>query len=440
LPCGLPGRTLRFAQEAHATLTSRSPVADLIGASQLAVDATTGLSQVVEGMHAAIARPVLRRAPPGRTGGITGFVYGSIRGVTRGVGLGVSVLLPAVGRGLPLRASSPRRDATLAALNGVVGDHLESSGNPLAIRMRVSHRGHPLLLERRALWADIPRPTGRLLVLVHGLCVGSRQWRRLGHDHGEALSRDLGYTAIYVDYNSGLHVSANGRALSERIEALVKQWPVPVQQLAILGHSMGGLVARSACVHAASAGHRWPRRLRSLVFLGTPHHGAPLERAGNWVDAILGVNRYTAPLGRLGRIRSAGITDLRHGNLLEADWQGRDRFELGRDRRTPVPLPAGVRCHAIAATTASAVGRRPPGDGLVPLDSALGRHRDARRALSFPESRLWVAPGLKHLDLLSHPQVYDRILRWLRATPETSGRLARRRDDPAYPGARRRRR
>jgi hypothetical protein len=413
------------------TLTSRSHVADLLGASRLAVDATTGLADVVEAMHHAIGGvPGLRGAATarGRTRGITGLVYGSIRGVTRGVGFGVDALLPAIARTRGLRTSSARRDAALAALNGVVGDYLAATGNPLAIPMRLSHDGLPLALERQALRRDVPRPGGRLLVMVHGLCVSRRQWARLGHDHGAALGRDLGYTVLYLDYNSGLHVSANGRALAEKLEALAEEWPVPVEELAILGHSMGGLVARSACHQAAAAGHRWPRRLGALVFLGTPHHGSPLERAGNWVDAAIGVSRYTAPLGRLGRIRSAGITDLRHGSLLDEDWKGRDRFELARDRRTPVPLPAGVRCHAIAATTASSSGgvrRRLPGDGLVPLDSALGRHRKPGWTLLFPESQLWVGHGMNHFDLLSRPEVYARILSWLQPSRTAAGRSAR---------------
>ena len=114
---------------------------------------------------------------------------------------------------------------------------------------------------------------------------------------------------------------------------------------------MGGLVARSACHYGAAAGHAWLRHLRTLVFLGTPHHGAPMERGGNWIDLLLGISPYSAPLARLGKIRSAGITDLRYGNLTHEDWQGRDRFARG-DRRRFVPLPEGVRCYAIAATTA----------------------------------------------------------------------------------------
>jgi pimeloyl-ACP methyl ester carboxylesterase len=187
-------------------------------------------------------------------------------------------------------------------------------------------------------------------------------------------------------------------------------------ELVLVGHSMGGLVARSACHYGALAGDAWVRRLDKLVFIGTPHHGAPLERGGNWVDMLLGSSAYTAPLARLGKIRSAGITDLRFGNLVDEDWNKRDRFEPGDDRREAVPLPEGVACYAMAATTGKAAGDlsdRLIGDGIVPLASALGRHANPRLALTFPPSRQWLAYGTGHLDLLSRPEVYARLKGWL---------------------------
>jgi pimeloyl-ACP methyl ester carboxylesterase len=189
-----------------------------------------------------------------------------------------------------------------------------------------------------------------------------------------------------------------------------------VKELVIIGHSMGGLVTRSACHYGALAGHKWLRRLDKLVFIGTPHHGSPLERGGNWVDIILGTSPYLAPFARLGKIRSAGITDLRHGNLLDEDWDGRDRFERTKDPRAPVPLPKGVQCYAMAASTAKQAGGltgKSAGDGLVPLASALGRHKQPSLELPFPESRLWVGYGMNHLDLLNRPEAYEQIRRWL---------------------------
>jgi pimeloyl-ACP methyl ester carboxylesterase len=245
------------------------------------------------------------------------------------------------------------------------------------------------------------------------------QWKRKEHDHGAALARDLAYTPVYLHYNSGVHISANGRALAELLETLVQLWPVPLTELVLIGHSMGGLVARSACHYGALARHEWPRRLDKLVFVGTPHHGAPLERGGNWVDMLLSTSAYSAPLARLGKIRSAGITDLRFGNLVDEDWKKRDRFEPSGDLRVAVPLPEGVACYAIAATTGKTAGDLSDwliGDGIVPLASALGRYANPRLALTFDESRQWVAYGVNHLDLLGRPEVYAQIKRWLAAS------------------------
>ncbi len=401
-------------------MSRKNPVrpSDVQGASRLAVEAVTAVTDLAEAMHQTITR---RRKPggpstPAAASGIPGLVYGSVRGVTRLVGAAIDT---AVAPLVPLLAGhhlSPRREAMLAALNGVLGDHLAATGNPLAIPMRLRRNGQPLVMSRAALAEAMPQATGKLLVLAHGICMNDLQWHREGHDHGAALARDLGFTPVYLHYNSGLHVSTNGRALSDALEPLVREWPVSLEELVILGHSMGGLVARSACHYGGLAGHRWLGQLRALVFLGTPHHGSPLERAGNWVDVVLGASPYSAPLARIGKIRSAGVTDLRYGNLLDEDWEGKDRFARAGDRRHPVPLPQGVACCAVAATAKSRAGRiagLSPGDGLVPLDSALGRHRNAELALDFPENRCLIVSGAGHFDLLWRPEVYAQLREWL---------------------------
>lgn len=391
---------------------------DIRALARLATDATVGLTDLVEAVHHTVTRlPGSAVVPaPVRTRSITGFVYRTVRGVARMAGGGIDMLLAQLLPYLGEHDSSPQREAVLAALNGVFGDHMAHTGNALAIPMRLRLNGQPLRLEREALRTAIPDAGGRILVLAHGLCMNDLQWRRLGHDHGAALARELGYTPLYLHYNSGLHVSANGRALAHLLEKLVQEWPQPVEQLAILGHSMGGLVARSACHYGTAANHAWLKQLRKLVFLGTPHHGAPLERIGNWVHGMLQATRYAAPFARLGRVRSAGITDLRHGNLLDEDWSGRDRFARAPDARQPLPLPPGVQCYTIAATLGKTVGSlrdRMLGDGLVPLDSALGIHQQAERRLSFPPAQQWVACETGHMDLLSSPQVYARLRGWL---------------------------
>jgi pimeloyl-ACP methyl ester carboxylesterase len=394
--------------------------ADLRGLSRLGVQGVLGLTDVVEAMHhTVLSRPgPLGQRPSGRTGGLTGFVYGAVRGTTRGVGQALDLLwrvLPSGPDGTDgLPAAGPQREALVAALNGVFGDHLADSGNPLAIPMQLRIGGRPW---RDALAdADSP-PSGRVLVLVHGLAMNDGQWRRRGHDHGAVLARELGLTPVYLHYNSGRHVSQNGRDFAAALDDLVAHWPVPVKELMIVGHSMGGLVARSACHQAA--GSAWLKRLSRLVFLGTPHHGAPLERGGRLVDAVLGVSPYAAPLARLGQARSAGITDLRYGNLQDADWQHRPRHHQTRDDRRPTPLPRGVAAHVVAATTAQSVPPRRGlhdtlvGDGLVPLASALGEHDDPALRLAIPAARRLIVTGTHHFDLLSRPEVTAQLRTWL---------------------------
>jgi pimeloyl-ACP methyl ester carboxylesterase len=294
-------------------------------------------------------------------------------------------------------------------VNGVYGDYLVRTANPLAIEMSLRHRGRPLdpanpsgaMGDR----ADAV-PGGRILVLAHGLCLNDRHWHRNGHDHGAALAAELGYTPLYLRYNTGRHIGDNGRAFAELLETVVANWPLPVEELVILGHSMGGLVGRSACHHAQEARHAWLAHLRKLVFLGTPHHGSPLERGGHGLDFVLEVSPYSAPFTRIGRTRSAGITDLRHGSVT-----------TGAHRT--VPLPPGVKCYAAAATLGtrrSLLSERLVGDGLVPLDSALGKHADPARALAFPRKHQWVGHGMGHLELLSRAEVYSQLHEWLRDT------------------------
>jgi len=401
------------------TRKTRNPVDELRGVGRLAIDATRSVADLVEAMHHNIGGgpSILGRPLEGPVRLLTGPVYGGIRGVTRLVGAGIDLALaqlaplvePLLGDGAP----GLEREAVVAALNGVLGDYLDESGNPLRIEMRLRHGGHPLELERQALRAAFPRAGGKLLVLVHGSCLSDRQWSRQGHDHGAALARDLGFTPVYLHYNSGLHISVNGRAFAALLERLVAEWPAPVDELAIVSHSMGGLVSRSACHFGEAAGHGWRRKLRDLVCLGSPHHGAPLERRGHWVDVLLGISRYSAPLARLGQIRSAGVTDMRFGNVLDEHWEGRDRFAHGSDLRSRLELPDGVRCYAIAATKASEADGERPGDGLVPVDSALGRHERPELTLGFPDAHQWIGFGMGHLDLLSRAEVYATIRSWL---------------------------
>ncbi|MAQ93240.1 MAG: permease [Rhodothermaceae bacterium] len=388
-------------------------LSDLRAAARLASGAVVGVTDVVEATHAAIARPFGR---PKRTRGITGFVYRMIRAVTRRVALLLDGGLSVAGAASPApEVTTAARDAAVAALNGVVGDALAAEGNPLAIRAQVRLGDRALALTPDALARGVTDPSDVLLVHVHGLCMNDRQWGDAAHDPRETLASALGATALTVRYNSGRHVAETGRDIADLLDPLVANWPRPVRRLVLVGHSMGGLVLRSALHLGAKAGHAWPGADVSLVCLGTPHHGAPLERIGSVTDGLLEASRYAAPLARVGQIRSAGVTDLRYGSVAEADWRDRDRFERGPDDRQPIPLP-DVPVYLVAATTGDGRGGvrdQSLGDGLVPLDSALGRHADPARDLGVPPERTAVFPRMHHFALLRDPAVTARLVGWL---------------------------
>ncbi len=424
-------------------------MSDLRGFSRLAVEATMAMTDLVEEVHRSVTTVPEAGAPgparPRRMRGITGFVYRTIRTITHWVGHSVDgglaqlqplLLAPAAEiPAAPAAAApvSPHRDAVLAALNGVLGDHLEATRNPLAIPMQFRRAGVEL---------DPRKERGsRILLLVHGLCRSDLGWLRKGHDHGAILAAALGFAPVYLHYNSGRPVATNGRELAMRLESLVADWSEPVSEIAVVAHSMGGLVMRSACHVAECEGLAWRDRLRRIVFLGTPHHGAPLERGGNWVTLALDRSSYTAAFARLGRIRSAGITDLRFGHVLPL--RERDRFAPGRGLGDRLPLPEGVACFAIAATLAKgpaaaplpgavAAARSVLGDGLVPVASALGDDADPERSLALPPAHRFVAYGTSHLDLLSRSDVCDQIRSWL-AGPASPPATTARTPDPVAP-------
>ncbi len=416
-------------------------LSDIQGCSQLAVQATLGGTDLVQAMHQTILRQPLplgkgsTQAPSGLHGLVyrvlastSGFVYDAVRSITKLVGNGIDSALTHLQPELVHLDSSHRRDAMISILNGVLGDHMQAHDNPLTIPMSLRHGGHALELTRDSLTAAIAQPSGKVLLLLHGHCMNELQWCRHGHDHGEVLAAANGFTPVYLRYNTGLHISENGRALADVLEQLVHEWPVSVQELCIVGYSMGGLVARSAFHYGGQAGHGWLKRVHQLFFLGTPHHGSMLEQAGNVLDKALEVSPYSHALSRLGKIRSAGTTDLRHGNLVDEDWAGHNRFAHFADQRAISQLPKRVKCYAIAAMISkkhSELHGQLVGDGLVPVKSAQGQHRNNARALNIPLAQQQVFYGLNHLQLLDSQAVYDQLQQWMAPPPAPCGTSVR---------------
>jgi pimeloyl-ACP methyl ester carboxylesterase len=380
------------------------------GVGRLTIDAVLAVTDIVESLHRRISplSGLHKKSEEEQLSGIGGLVYRNIRNVTQWVGKNIDEPLGAINKTLASEPDSVSSQTLLAALNGVLGDYLFVRDNPLAIPMHFRRDGQ--ILTNEQLLDVINQSNGTLLIMAHGLCMNDLQWCRNGHDHGAELAKESGMGAIYLHYNSGQHISDNGKQFAALLESLVELADKNLE-INILAHSMGGLVSRSAFHVAENSGHKWPEQLKKLVFLGTPHHGAALEKAGNWIDLILGAHAYTVPFARLVKVRSAGITDLRYGNVQESDWHTTERFEFSGDQRGPLPLPDSVRCFAVATSAKESINY-PLGDGLVRIKSALGEHQNPAFNLQFPETHKWVGTHINHMQLLNDPEVYQVLKGW----------------------------
>jgi pimeloyl-ACP methyl ester carboxylesterase len=392
--------------------------ADLQGITRLIKDATIGITDLVEAMHRRVVHPPFLPSTPIQhlITNIAGITYKNIRRNTQFISGSLDKVLGQLTPLLGEVKTTNEREAIRSVLNGVVGDYLEENENPLKITMQFRHQSKAIPLESKSLDEAYPAINGKILLMVHGSCMNDIQWTRKEHNHGAALAKELDKTPIYLHYNSGRHISTNGQNFNELLEKLVLHWPVPIEELIIIGHSMGGLVARSALHYGQQQQKIWTAHLKKIVFLGTPHHGTLLERTGNYLDVILESIPYAKPFARLGKIRSAGVTDLRYGNLIDEDWQGNDRFHLQGDQRINIPLPKRIACYSIAAVTGKAkdtVSPRILGDRLVDIKSALGQHSNPAKNLNFKEKNTWVAYENNHSDLLSNPKIYAKIKSWL---------------------------
>lgn len=391
---------------------------DIQGTTRILTDATLSIVDLVEDVHKRIVHPSFLPTTPIQQiiTGISSISFKSIKLGVKFLGGGLDktldYLTPISGQG----DSSNEKEAAISILNGVVGDYLEKSKNPLSIPMHFRYRGRKVTLEAESIKKIDTKINGKILLMVHGLCMNDLKWSHKGHNHGEELAKALNMTPIYLNYNSGRHISTNGQNLNSLLEQLLSVWPIPVKELIILTHSMGGLVTRSAMHYGNKEKSTWTKWLKKVVFLGTPHYGAPLEQAGNYLDFLLEATPWTKPFVRLSKIRSAGITDLRYGNIIDEDWKGIDRFEKRSDERTTVSLPKNVACYSIAAIRGKEsdnFSNRLIGDGLVPLKSALGEHKDPNKSLSFMTNNTAIFPESNHMDLLSKIAVFEKLKTWL---------------------------
>lgn len=425
----------------------------LLALRDLVHDAVEKITDLVEETHESVAqKPVLvlgmieplgsaARAVDDVRRVTAQSVFESVRATNRGVqalsGLGLSLAVQALSHAralasggepvVPDRASEllPRlsgfAERAESALNAVLGDFLEARGNDLAIGPSLRSAGRDLVLERAALARALPRATGKVCIFVHGLGCSDSIWDPsvaeggAPQSFGERLSRELGYTPLALRYNTGRHISQNGRSLSQLLSALLAAYPVPLEEVALVGHSMGGLVARSAAHYGKALDEPWVARLTRLLCIGSPHFGAPLERASNVLASVLRAFDVagTQVPAKVLNARSAGMKDLRFGYLLDEDWTDRDPDAFLDDGSHHAPFVDGVTYGFIAARAHAEEGLLSEllGDLLVQVPSASGQHHDATRHLPFHMGQ--VIPGVHHVALTTHPAVYEQLRRFL---------------------------
>lgn len=339
--------------------------------------------------------------------GIAGAVYG-------GVGLGLKAAARGLraadrlGVGAPIEAS-PRGRFVVSAVNGLIGDRLVADGSALAIEIGVRHRGRDVRLDGGSLAAAFPDATDALVVFVHGLCETEHYWDRKSRprpadasstpSYGARLAADEGWTPVYVRANTGLPIAESGVALSSLLARLVDAWPGGVRRIALVGHSMGGLIVRAACAVSAPEDRDWTRHVSDVVLLGAPHLGSPVERTiARGVKAFHRVPELS-PFARIFDQRSVGVLDLHDGPADEVAHVPHARYHLVAATLTRSPR------HPLAATI---------GDLLVPYRSAVGVLPNGEEI--FPGASVLHVPDADHFDLLNHDDVYAAMRAWLAHT------------------------
>ncbi len=417
------------------------------GAKELVHDAVEHTTNIVEEAHESVARKTMSYldlfppiAPPAHLVNsarklISAGVFASIRGVNRAVEVVTNVAVEAAAEvvtedgeesPVPMRSDSTGSwrwagDTALGVVNGVIGDYLHDRENGLDLGMRLRYGDRYLTTSERKSPLLLPEATNKLVVFVHGVTCTEWSWSLKAEEYhgdptvnfGTMLRRDLGYTPIYVRYNSGRHISENGRVLNERLDDLLKSYPQEVEELVLIGHSMGGLVVRSACHIAETESREWLSSLKKVVLIAAPHDGAPLEKFGDLATSILKIVDHPGAQipAKVINARSAGIKDLRRGYLTEKEWRGRDPDDSQDSGKVEVPLLDGV-AYCFIASTITKAERHPIGsligDMLVRLPSATGL---ATRNESF-DIEVNRFGGIAHLELQNHPDVYEQLHRF----------------------------
>lgn len=332
-------------------------------------------------------------------------------GVYAGLGLGLRASAKALrtadrlGLG-PSIENGPKGRFVVSAINGLIGDKLVADGSPLAIEIGVRRDGRDVPLTPEGLAAAYPEASDALVVFVHGLCESEYYWARRSRprpadgssapSYGARLEVDEGWSPVFVRANTGLSLAEAGVALNSLLGRVIDDWPTEVRRIALVGHSMGGLIARAACAVSTTADRDWIDKVTDIVTLGAPHTGSPVERSiARGIRAAAHAPELL-PLARIFEQRSVGVLDLHDGMPEDAAHVPNARYRLVAATLSKSPT------HPVAATV---------GDYLVQYRSAVGLLPGGVEM--FPGADVLHVGGADHFDLLNHDDVYAALRGWL---------------------------
>jgi pimeloyl-ACP methyl ester carboxylesterase len=389
----------------------------------LAGEAVAGATKQIHELHTGIAGRVWSRVGPASLpvrithDRIARRAYAAAGELTRSVvRAGARAASAAQTDAAPSVQRNPAGRAVVGALNGAFGDTLVRRRNALALDMAVRRKEQDVEITAPALRRAYPNAQSKLAVFVHGLCETDEAWKLGASRHvpyGHRMEIELGYTPVYLRYNTGRHISENGRDLASLLESLVAEWPTGVHEVVLIGHSMGGLVSRSACHYGA--GSACVGKVHHVFTLGTPHRGAPLEQAASAASAALARLPETRPLAKALNLRSSGIKDLRHGYLVDECWMDQDCDAYLQNTSREIPFLTTARHYFICATLSreldAPVGRI-IGDLLV-LQPSAWAHEGKGKRLRFPIEHYYHVGKANHFDLLNHPAIFEQMRRCL---------------------------
>lgn len=306
----------------------------------------------------------------------------------------------------------------VSILNGVVGDKLQNT--PLGIDMRFYDQNKGIRLDKNSLSERHAHAalSPKICILIHGTTENEATWQfRDKSDYGSLLQHDFQYTPFYLRYNTGSHISDNGKALAAILEELYQNYPVQIEEISIIAHSMGGLVTHSACHYAQENGLAWASKIKNIFLLAAPHLGSFLERFANLTTNILEKvpNWHTRLVGKVLNLRSAGIKDLRYGYLRESDWKDQDPDKLLINNKTPPRKLPNASYYVISARLTQKEKHWVSqlfGDILVTQRSATARSKNAEE-FNFPSENHYELAKTYHFQLQASEKVYEKIKDWI---------------------------